>query len=112
MYGIRRSASRRLQRTVSSASICVSKTGKVTTLTGVSWGIERPHQPVDEYADARRQLAVARIEQRDRRRRGWAVRQYSDKRPSFQIVLNVIARHLNQSQTEPRRGDETLGAVD
>src|SRR5260370_40219573 len=112
MKGIRRSTSRSLQRTVSSPSICVSKTGKVTTMTGASWGIERPHQPVDEDADARRQLPVARVEQRDRRRRGRTVWQYSDKRASFEIGLDVIARHLNQSQTEARRGDETLGTVD
>src|SRR5260370_28371116 len=108
MKGIRRSTSRSLQRTVSSPSICVSKTGKVTTMTGASRGIERPHQPVDEDADARRQLAVALGEQRDRRRRGWAVRQYGDKRASFEIVLDVIARHLNQSQTAARRREPTL----
>ena len=81
-------------------------------MTGTSRGIERPHQPVDEDADAGRQLSVARVEQRDRCRGGRTIRQDSDKRASSQIVLDVIARHLNQPQAEARRGDQTLGAVD
>ena len=81
-------------------------------MTGTSRGIERPHQPFDEDTDAGRQLSVARVEQRDRCRRGRTIRQDSDKRASSQIVLDVIARHLNQPQAEARRGDETLGAVD
>ncbi len=81
-------------------------------MTGAPRRIKLPHQPIDEDTDAWRQLPVARVEQRDRRRRGRTVRQDSDKRPPFQIVLDVIARHLNQPQAEARRGDETLGAVD
>ena len=78
----------------------------------LSRGAKRPHEPVNEHADAWRQLPVAWIQQRDRRRRGRTVLQYSDQRPSFQIGLDVIERHLDQSQAEARRRDEALGAVD
>ena len=81
-------------------------------MTGASRGTKRPHQPFNEHADAWRQLPVAWIQQRDRRRRGRTVRQYSDQHPLFQIGLDMIARHLNQSQAKARRGDEALGAVD
>jgi hypothetical protein len=98
------------------AASVASRTRKKGETTGpgasASIGSKRSDEPIDEDADARWKLSVAGIEQRDRRRRGRIVGQDSNQCSPLQIAFDVVARHLDQPQTEPAGGDETFRPVD
>jgi hypothetical protein len=61
--------------------------------------------PVDEYAQAWRQLAGVRIESMDRQRRGRKASEHLDQRAAGEFRADAIPRHLNQSEADARAGD-------